>query len=52
MPTDPVIEPADLATLGPVRLLDVRDAATFALGHFPDAVRVLCVLKTLSELMT
>ncbi|MEH2470987.1 thiosulfate/3-mercaptopyruvate sulfurtransferase [Nitrobacteraceae bacterium AZCC 2161] len=40
MTNDPVIEPADLATVGKAKLLDVRDAATFAVGHAPTAVRV------------
>ncbi|MBK5928304.1 rhodanese-like domain-containing protein [Rhodobaculum claviforme] len=34
----PVIDPAEAA--GPLRLLDVRDAESFAAGHAPGAVRV------------
>jgi thiosulfate/3-mercaptopyruvate sulfurtransferase len=37
---DPVIEPVDLVSIGPVRLLDVRDEEAFSTAHFPAAVRV------------
>ena len=40
MANDPVIEPAALPGLGKVRLLDVRDAASFDAGHRKDATRV------------
>lgn len=39
MPTDPFIETAAIASLGPVRYLDARDAAAFAAGHAPNAIR-------------
>lgn len=37
---DPVIEVSHLGTLGPIRLLDVRDADLFAKSHASGAVRV------------
>ena len=40
MPTDPFVEPAALASLGPLRYLDARDQAAFDAGHAPGAVRV------------
>jgi thiosulfate/3-mercaptopyruvate sulfurtransferase len=40
MPNDPIVEVAALASVGPVRYLDVRDAAAFEAGHAPGAVRV------------
>ncbi len=40
MPNDPFVDVAALQSLGPVRYLDVRDAAAFAAGHPPGAVRV------------
>lgn len=40
MSNDPVIESANLTTLGQIRLLDVRNATAFALAHAPAAVRV------------
>ena len=39
MPTDPFIEANAIAALGPVRYLDARDAAAFAAGHAPNAIR-------------
>jgi thiosulfate/3-mercaptopyruvate sulfurtransferase len=40
MPSDPFVDPAALASLGPVRYLDARDQASFDAGHAPGAVRV------------
>jgi thiosulfate/3-mercaptopyruvate sulfurtransferase len=40
MPSDPFVDPAALAALGPVRYLDARDQASFDAGHAPGAVRV------------
>lgn len=40
MPTDPFVDVTGLASLGPVRYLDVRDQAAFDAGHVPGAVRV------------
>jgi thiosulfate/3-mercaptopyruvate sulfurtransferase len=40
MPTDPFVEPAAIAALGPVRYLDARDQAAFDAGHVPGAVFV------------
>lgn len=40
MPNDPIVEVAALGTLGPVRYLDVRDAASFAAGSAPGAHNV------------
>jgi thiosulfate/3-mercaptopyruvate sulfurtransferase len=40
MPSDPFVDPATLASLGPVRYLDARDQASFDAGHAPGAVRV------------
>jgi thiosulfate/3-mercaptopyruvate sulfurtransferase len=37
---DPIIEPAALGAAGPLRLLDVRDAAAFSVSHAAGAVRV------------
>jgi thiosulfate/3-mercaptopyruvate sulfurtransferase len=40
MPSDPFVDPAALAALGPVRYLDARDQASFDAGHVQGAVRV------------
>ena len=40
MADDPFVEVGDLASLGPLRYLDVRDQAAFDAGHAPGAVRV------------
>jgi len=39
MPIDPFIEVGAISSLGPVRYLDARDAAAFAAGHAPNAIR-------------
>jgi thiosulfate/3-mercaptopyruvate sulfurtransferase len=39
MPNDPFIEADAISALGPVRYLDARDAAAFAAGHAPNAIR-------------
>ena len=39
MPTDPFVTVADLAGVGPIRYFDARDAAAFAAGHAPGAIR-------------
>lgn len=39
MPSDPFIEVDAIPSLGPVRYLDARDAATFTAGHAPNAIR-------------
>jgi len=39
MPNDPFIEIDAIASLGPVRYFDARDAAAFAAGHVPNAIR-------------
>ena len=41
MPNDPFIEPSAIASLGPVRYLDARDAAAFAaLSQASDGARI------------
>ncbi len=40
MPTDPVIEPAELAAIGAYRFLDVRESAAFSTAHASGAVHV------------
>jgi thiosulfate/3-mercaptopyruvate sulfurtransferase len=40
MPSDPLVDPASLSSLGSIRYLDVRDQAAFDAGHAPGAVRV------------
>jgi thiosulfate/3-mercaptopyruvate sulfurtransferase len=40
MPQDPVIEPAALPSLGPFRLLDVREPAAFEADRPAKVVRV------------
>ncbi len=40
MANDPIVDVGDLQSLGPLRYLDVRDAAAFETGHAPGAVRV------------
>lgn len=40
MASDPTIEPAALPDLGMVRVLDVREAASFEAVHRKDATRV------------
>ena len=39
MPTDPFVEIKAIASLGPVRYLDARDATAFAAAHAPNAIR-------------
>ncbi len=39
MPSDPFVEIDAITALGPVRYLDARDAAAFAAGHAPNAIR-------------
>jgi len=39
MPSDPFVDVDAIAALGPVRYLDARDAAAFAAGHAPNAIR-------------
>jgi thiosulfate/3-mercaptopyruvate sulfurtransferase len=39
MPSDPFIDVGAISSLGPVRYFDARDAAAFAAGHAPNAIR-------------